>query len=97
METPRIKISHAYGEMFPNVPSDYEWVFANRPQLLQEYGTCVLLVYEKKVIGKGKTLQEAMEDAERNLPPEEGVVTPVIELLAPRPRLYRVQQSQKSE
>jgi hypothetical protein len=47
--------------------------------------TCV----REKVVDKGDTLRGAMEDAERNLPPEVGEVTPVIEFLARRHPFFR--------
>jgi hypothetical protein len=84
MDTPRIKIDHALGQWYPNEISDFEWVHNHRPELLEKYGECVLLVYEQKVVGKGQTLREAMENAEQNLSAEVELITPVIELLAQR-------------
>jgi hypothetical protein len=86
----RVKYSHKYGEVYPNVWSDFEWVREHRDELLATHGKCVILVYEKQVVGKGETLSEAVEDAERRLPPEAGEITPITEILAPRQRIYRV-------
>jgi len=69
---------------------DFRWVGEHRKELLEKYGTCVILVYQHKVVGKGKTLQEAIDDAERNLPPEIAQITPIIEFLRPRSPFFRI-------
>jgi hypothetical protein len=38
----------------------------------------VALIFEKKVIGKGKTINDALEDAESNLPADVKEVTPIL-------------------
>ena len=90
MDTPRIRTSHQYGEVYPNVFSDFEWTREHREELLKTYGECIILVYQKQVIGSGHTLQEAAEDAERNLPPEVGEATPITEFLHHRHPFFRV-------
>lgn len=95
MDTSRIRITHQKDEVAPNVFSDFEWIRAHRKELLDQYGECVLLVYEQHVIGHGTTLQEAIEDAERQLPANIEQITPVLQYLAPLSRLYRVQASDK--
>ncbi|MBN1565344.1 MAG: hypothetical protein JXA10_15975 [Anaerolineae bacterium] len=35
------------------------------------------MVYEKAVLGSGQTIEDAEADAERNLSPDAGTVTPV--------------------
>ena len=88
METPRIKTSHQ-GEVAPNIYDDFTWIHDHRPELLDQYGTCVILVYQRAVVGTGKTLQEAEEDAERRLPTDSPQITPVIDMLH-RPSLFRI-------
>lgn len=88
MDTPRIRMGHAKGEVFPNVFSDFAWVREHREELLETYGECIVLVYEKQVIGTGHTIQEAAEDAERNLPPDVSEVTPITEFLHDRRKSY---------
>lgn len=90
MDTPRIRTSHAYGEVYPNVFDDFQWVGEHRNDLLERYGECVMLVYQQQVVGTGKTLQEAIECAERDLPPAIGQITPIIYYLARRHNFFRV-------
>jgi hypothetical protein len=90
MDTSRIRTSHAYGEVYPNVFDDFRWVGEHRDELLEKYGRCVILVYHRQIVGKGATLQEAIDDAEVNLPADVSQITPVIEFLGPHHRLSRV-------
>lgn len=90
MDTPRIRLGHAKGETPPNTYSDFDWVRQNEKQLLEQYGECILIVYEQKVLGAGHTYQEAVEDAERNLAPEIGAVTPIMAFLHYRHPLSHV-------
>lgn len=85
MDTKRIRISHDANEPHaPNTFPDFDWVHEHRNELLATYGESVILVYEKKVIGAGKTTQEAVEDAERLLPAEIEQVTPITYYLSYR-------------
>lgn len=88
MDTPRIKTSHQ-GEVAPNVYDDFTWIHGHRPELLDQYGACVILVYQRKVVGTGKTLKAAEEDAERRLPDDSPQITPVIYMLH-HPRLSHI-------
>jgi hypothetical protein len=97
MDTPRIKMGHAYGEVYPNVFSDFAWVREHRDDLLETYGECVILVYEKQVIGKGHTIQEAAEEAERTLPAAIHEITPITEFLHHRHPFYRVRSAPNHE
>ncbi len=90
MNTSRIRTSHAYGETPANTFSDFEWVREHRGELLEQYGECIILVYEKEVIGIGDTIQEAEENAERNLSPDVEEVTPITEILRHRHPFLRV-------
>jgi hypothetical protein len=89
MDTPRIQLGHPYGETPPNTYADFDWVRRNEKTLLEQYGECILIVYQKQVLGTGQTYQEAVEDAERNLPPEVGVITPVLTFLHPPTVIFR--------
>ncbi len=90
MDTPRIRMGHAYGETPPNVFSDFDWIRHHEKELLEKYGECSIIVYKEQVLGVGTTYDEALEDAERNLPPDVGVVTPVHERLHHRQPFFRV-------
>jgi hypothetical protein len=90
MDTPRIRMGHAYGETPANVFADFDWVRRNEKQLLDQYGECSIIVYREKVIGVGATYDEALADAERNLPPDVETVTPVHERLHHRHPFFRV-------
>mgnify|MGYP001195674178 CR=1 FL=1 len=84
MDTPRIRMSHPYGQTPPNIFSDHDWVRHHEKELLEKYGECSILVYNEQVVGTGDSLQAAIEDAERNLPPEVGEITPIHEWLGYR-------------
>ena len=90
MDTPRIRMSHAKGEFAPNTFGDFDWVKKHEKELRETYGECLAIVCEKQVIGTGQTYQEAVEDAERNLPSQFGVITPVLVSLYRRQPFYRV-------
>jgi hypothetical protein len=77
MDTKRIR-KQMYGEPTPpNIYSDFQWVGQHETELLEKYGECSIIVYKEQVIGTGKTYDEAVEDAERNLPPELDEVIPI--------------------
>ncbi len=79
MSPARIQLTHARGEMSANIPGDYVWVQEQRPELLKLYGPCVILVYQRQVIGRGATVNDAVLDAEQNLPVEvTASVTPFV-------------------
>ena len=90
MPNSRVQISHQKGEVFPNVWDDFAWVHDHRKELLEAHGECVILVYKHEVVGKGSTIEEAQEDAERRLPPDITHITPVIEFLSHRNPFQRV-------
>lgn len=73
----RIRMGHPYGQTPPNIFSDFDWIRRHEKELLEKYGECSLNVYKEQVLGTGATYAAALEDAERNLPPDAGEVTPV--------------------
>jgi hypothetical protein len=97
MDTSRIQTSHAKGETPPNTFDDFAWAREHEAELLDQYGECVLMVYEKQVLGSGQTMQEAEADAERNLPPDAQVVTPVTVFLHRRHPFFRVRPVAKAD
>lgn len=97
MNTPRIHTSHAYGETPPNTFDDFAWAREHETDLLAQYGECILMVYEKTVLGSGQTIEDAEADAEHNLPPDAGIVTPVTVFLRHRHPFLRVRPTQKAE
>jgi hypothetical protein len=79
----RIKTSFQLKEPMPtNMPADFEWVKKNRDSLFEKYGSCVLVVYEQKVLGVGETYSEAIANAETNLPESPEIITPVVKVLS---------------
>jgi hypothetical protein len=94
MTNTRIRLSHAAGEAAPNTFTDFQWVRHNEKQLLEQYGECVILVFEENVIGTGQTIDEAMADAEQHLSVDMDEVTPILEFLHPRQPFFRVRAKQ---
>jgi hypothetical protein len=77
-----------------NVYNDFEWIRLHEKELLEKYEESSIIVFQEKVIGVGKTYAEAVEDAERNLPPESGEITPVHQWLYHRHPVLRVRNSE---
>jgi hypothetical protein len=75
----------------PHVFADHEWFRNHEQELLERYGECFCLVYHERVIGVGDTTEAAVEDADRNLPPEVGEITPLLEILHRRDPFTRMQ------
>lgn len=97
MTTSRIRMGHPYGQTPPNVYSDFDWIRRHEKELLAQYGECSIIVYEEQVIGVGPTYKAALENAEQNLPPEVGEVTPVHERLRYPNPFSRVRLTQRKE
>jgi hypothetical protein len=93
MTNKRIRMTHAYGETPPNVFTDFDWIRRNEKALLEKYGECSIIVYKEQVLGAGPTYEAALEDAERNLPPNVTEVTPVHDYIHYRHPFYRVYPS----
>lgn len=80
-----IKLGYAHGESKPaNLLQDHLWFREHEAELLQQYGQCVLLIYQQQVIGVGQSVHEARMDAEKRLTDNLGIITPMNEWLAPR-------------
>jgi hypothetical protein len=92
-------MSHHYGEKTPlNVFSDFDWSRLHEKELLEKYGECSVIVYEEQVIGVGATYDEALANAERNLPPDLGEITPIHRPIFHRQPFFRVRpQSVKDD
>jgi hypothetical protein len=54
----------------------------NLAELFEKYGDCVALIYEKRIIGIGQTIEAAELDAESKLAPEIDQVTPITYFIA---------------
>lgn len=93
MTPKRIRMTHAYGETPSNVFTDFDWIRRNEKALLEKYGECSIIVYKEQVLGTGPTYEAALEDAERNLPPDVTEVTPVHDYIHYRQPFYRVYPS----
>ena len=79
MTTSHIRMTYQYGETPSNVFSDFDWIHLHEHELLEKYGECSIIVYQQQVLGVGETYEDALENAERNLPAEMGDITPVHE------------------
>jgi len=90
MSKSRISMTHRYGETPRNIFGDFDWIRRHEKELLEKYGECSIIVYKEQVLGVGATYDEAVENAEQNLPAEMGEVTPVHERLEHRQPFYRV-------
>jgi hypothetical protein len=90
MDTPRIITTHQRGEAAPNVWDDFDWVRQHREELFEQYGACVILVYQREVVGVGQTIGAAEEDAEHRLSPDVEQITPITYFLG---HPYRIRQA----
>jgi hypothetical protein len=77
----RVKVAHEEGVIYPNVWDDFDWVREHRTELYEQYGSCVLLVFEKAVVGVGENIQAAEANAEKQLPPDSKEITPILYFL----------------
>jgi tetrahydromethanopterin S-methyltransferase subunit H len=91
--TSRIRMGHPHGQTPPNVYADFDWIRRHEKELVEQYGECSIIVYQQRVLGTGATYAAALEDAERNLPPDMGEVTPVHQWLRRRHPILRVRPS----
>ena len=90
MTESRIKLGRAYDEVFPNMFSDFAWVKEHEKELFETYGRGFILVYQKEVVGIGDSIEDAVSDAESRLPPESGVITPILTTLYEKQPFFRV-------
>src|SRR5689334_22678171 len=93
----RIRTSHQDGEVAPNTWRDFDWVHENEAKLLEQYGECVLLVYNEHVIGHGATIEEAIAQAEQTVPQSMTDVTPITHFLQHRYPFFRVYPNRTGE
>jgi len=63
---------------------DYEWAL-NDTEVRRKYGGKIVVVYQKKILGVGKTFQAAWAAAQRrrDCPPRHEVSLPVVPYLMP--------------
>jgi hypothetical protein len=94
VDSQRIRTGHKPGEAAPNTWGDFDWARANRMELLETYGEGIVLIFEQQVVGKGKSLPEAIEDAEQHLAPEVESITPVIFFVSYPYRLHSIKRRQ---
>lgn len=92
----RIRTSHPAGHTPPNVFSDHDWIRRHQQALIEEYGEVFIVVYKEQVLGIGDTRDEAIENAERNLPDDVEFVTPLVDrLYIPNPFMRIVPSKKK--
>lgn len=61
---------------------DCDWFANNRESLAHQYDHSIVLVYNEQVIGKGFTLEAALQDAENSVT-DDNIIIPVIAFLSP--------------
>jgi hypothetical protein len=67
----RIHTSRKYEDPTPkHIFTDHAWVRNHQDELLEKFGPCYIIVYNEQVLGTGSTEEEAVEEADRNLPAE---------------------------
>ncbi len=86
----RIQTGHPHGQTPANYFTDFEWIRRHENDLLEKYGECSIIVYEEQVLGVGPTYAAALADAERNLPDDSSIITPVHQWLRERSPILRV-------
>lgn len=77
----RLQLDHPYGQTPRNMLEDFDWVRRNQKTLIEQYGQVFVVVYHQEVIGTGTTYQEAVDNAEQNLPSDVEMATPIVEKL----------------
>jgi hypothetical protein len=91
MSESRIKTYHNYNEPTPGyVYQDRNWVFEHETELLEKYGRCYIVPYRQQVLGKGDSYDEAIADAERNLPSEIAQIEALVIWIGPHHRIARI-------
>ena len=94
----RIQTAYPKDEALPeNIFSDLKWVSENRVELYKKYGSCVVVVYHKEIIGMGQTHSEALNDAESRLPDDVELITPAIGYVSNPYRVGRFYLKQTEE
>jgi hypothetical protein len=97
MNKSRVKMRHTYGQTPRNVFSDFDWIRRHEKELLEKYGEKSIIVFNQQVIGVGDSYDDAVKDAELNLPPDIMEITPVHERLHHRHPFFRVYPKLKSD
>lgn len=94
MSHPRVRTNHRIDEPMPaNIGPDHHWVHHHQHELREQYGEHYIIVYQEKVYGVGDTYEDALNDAERNLPPEISEIVVVVESLHQRHPFLRARLS----
>lgn len=93
----RLKVSFPQGEKLPpNFANDYAWFKENRNALSEKYGSAVVVVYENQLLAVGATYQEALSNAENNLPDSPEIITPIVEFIGNNTfRLRKVRRNEE--
>jgi hypothetical protein len=79
----RIQIAFPKDEPMPeNIFPDFQWLREHRLELFKKYGSCVVVIYKQKIIGMGKSYDEALADAESKLSDDVELITPIVEYVS---------------
>jgi hypothetical protein len=81
MDTAKVKVSSEPGNIPPNTTPDFDWARENRDALFEAHGACIALVYEQRVVGTGETISEAVINADKVLPADAEMITPIVFVL----------------
>jgi hypothetical protein len=98
MSESRLRTGTPHGERTPqHIFTDHAWLREHEVELLRKYGECHIIVYQQQVLGTGKTRQDALEAAERNLPSDIGTVDVMIDWIGSSFRIYAVTESDSTD
>jgi hypothetical protein len=86
----RIRTGGPLEERIPqHIIADHDWVHVHRDELIDKYGETYVIVYQQKVLGVGKSREEALTNAERNLAPDIDQIAVMVEWVGHRRPLLR--------
>ncbi len=94
----RIRTSRKREEPTPShIFTDHDWVRNNEEALIEQYGECYMIVYHERVLGVGKTREEAVQNAERKLPAEMGEIQVMVERIGRHFGIARVYSDDRTK
>src|SRR5688572_17804014 len=95
----RLSLTRPAGTKIPAYMfEDHDWFREHEIEILEKYGEGFCVVYKKQVLGAGPDYDVAIAEAERNLPPGDEIVVPLIEgLKAHYPYMHLARRIDPSE
>jgi hypothetical protein len=91
----RIRTYGPRGEPIPkHIFADHDWVREHEEELIKQYGHCYIIVHHEKVLGTGKSYQEAIDNAELNLLPDSPAIQVIVDWIGHHHRIHRVRTTE---